>query len=295
MSEITFTKNMNKDTAGSRTPGLIVPQIDEWALIAMKLGEAGIILTTTPLALNAHFGRTRGLVKADKAGTLYLEESEDNSTWTTTATVTVTANAMKELPWTALVKHYFRFHYINGATAQTSFSLIQQVSGLEVERVELTGSNFDKALNTVLPANAILQGLSDGINIQAMRGNTEDILLALAARTALTISSNVDNINARGVQLILYVTAAGTGNLQVGIQGIDSVAGPYYLTTPATAITVAGTYVYDFYPGSTAAAAAAGIGVAARYPLEIPKTWRTVVLHADASSWTYSLNYKLVV
>lgn len=124
------------------------------AVYANALGDAGVILTTNPLGASASYiqpgvdrlrqiplvGRVRGLVFSDKSGTLYLEESEDKSTWTTTATVNVSANTTTQLSWTELTKRYFRFRYVNGSTAQTNFVLVQQYGGLNVSNVQLTGS-----------------------------------------------------------------------------------------------------------------------------------------------------------
>lgn len=156
-----MSKNLNRDSANVKTPGLIVPNIDEWAFLAMKLGEAGIILSTTPLAGDASYtqgdqdrlapvisgitsaipiGRVRGLVSADQAGTLFLEHKDPGEVYSTLASVAVSANVTAEIPWTGLTKRFFRFRFANGAVAQGNFSLIQQVTGLQVDRVELTGN-----------------------------------------------------------------------------------------------------------------------------------------------------------
>ena len=65
--------------------------------------------------------RIRTEVKADQAGNLYLEESEneDGTGATQAATVAVVANTAAKLPWTDLTKQYYRLRYVNGLTAQT--------------------------------------------------------------------------------------------------------------------------------------------------------------------------------
>ena len=75
-------------------------------------------------------GCIRGEVYADQAGTLYLEESDDSgTTWSTTATVSVTAGVTTPLTWTKLTKRWYRFRYANGAAAQGSFVLLQHHEG----------------------------------------------------------------------------------------------------------------------------------------------------------------------
>lgn len=77
-------------------------------------------------------GFVRGEVYADKAGILYLEESDDaGENWSTTTSVSVSAGVTDILPWTKLTKRWYRFRYANGAAAQESFVLIQQTEGLD--------------------------------------------------------------------------------------------------------------------------------------------------------------------
>ena len=76
-------------------------------------------------------GFVSGEIHSDKAGTLYLEESDDaGTTWTQTDTTTVSAGTTTSLPWTKLTKRWFRFRYKNGAASQGSFILLQQVEGM---------------------------------------------------------------------------------------------------------------------------------------------------------------------
>lgn len=86
-------------------------------------------------------GAVRGLIYADQAGTLYLEETDvEGTSWTTTATIAVAAATTTKLDWTTLTKRWYRFRHVNGATAQTNFRLIQQARGLELIDTQLTGS-----------------------------------------------------------------------------------------------------------------------------------------------------------
>jgi hypothetical protein len=156
---------LNQDSNFAYTSAVFSKAQNQWASIVAALGDAGAVLTSTPLGANASYiqeavdriapmgaslpalpvGKVRGFAWADKAGTLYLEESDDNTTWTATATVSVTAKTTTPLPWTALTKRWYRFNYTNGGSAQGSFVLVQQAAGLEVKDIQLTGSKVEKA------------------------------------------------------------------------------------------------------------------------------------------------------
>jgi hypothetical protein len=133
------------------------------------------MLTKTPLQANMSYiqaGRDRfesgipagsvsGLVWADKAGTLYLEESDDDGvTWSQTTNVSVSASTTTVLPWTALTKQQYRFRYVNGAAAQTKFRLVQQTRGMELTTVDLSPleNRIDAITSGDTPATAQLTG-----------------------------------------------------------------------------------------------------------------------------------------
>jgi len=134
-----------------------------------------VMLTKTPLQANMSYiqaGRDRfesgipagsvsGLVWADKAGTLYLEESDDDGvTWSQTTNVSVSASTTTVLPWTALTKQQYRFRYVNGAAAQTKFRLVQQARGMELTTVDLSPleNRIDAITSGDTPATAQLTG-----------------------------------------------------------------------------------------------------------------------------------------
>lgn len=103
------------------------------------------VLSRVPLAAGEsftqekrdRFGDTKvidavnGFVFASHAGTLYLEESNDGDTWTTVATVAVSAGVYAELLPAVLSKRWYRFKYTNGGTSQSEFYLIQQTAGID--------------------------------------------------------------------------------------------------------------------------------------------------------------------
>lgn len=134
--------------------------------------DAGTILTTTPLGGGASYtqagqdrlnrspvvNRVKGEVWADQAGTLYLEESENNSTWTATRAVAVSAGVTAQVPWTILTKRYFRFRYVNGATAQTGFILVQQTGGPGMRNAQLTGRKIQLQRSRQLLSTTVIAG-----------------------------------------------------------------------------------------------------------------------------------------
>jgi hypothetical protein len=131
----------------------------------------------------------------------------------------------------------------------------------------------------------------NGASWDRERGNAEGTLLASAARTATTSSSNQTNYNGRGVLLILNVTAAsGSGGLTLRVQGVDPVSGlSVALNTPPAAITATGTFGYLVYPGI------AGPNLSQASSTVLPRTWFVSMTHGDATSYTYSLGYALIL
>lgn len=129
------------------------------------------------------------------------------------------------------------------------------------------------------------------------RSNSDLSALASAARTATTSSADQTNYTSRGVIVWLDITvASGTGGLLVVLQGKDPVSGNYTNLNPtATAITATGTYGYELYPGSSAAAAGVGAGyVNQRTAGALPRTWRIQIFHNNATSYTYSVGFSLI-
>jgi hypothetical protein len=88
--------------------------------------------TTTALAANAsvtlgpwdalNYKYVNVSVFADQAGTLYIEQSPDNTNWDISESISVSANAGQAIS-REIVARYVRVRYVNGATAQTVFRL----------------------------------------------------------------------------------------------------------------------------------------------------------------------------
>jgi hypothetical protein len=127
--------------------------------------------------------------------------------------------------------------------------------------------------------------LFNGSSFDRQRGNIEGVLLVSAARTALTNTATQTNHNARGVALRLTVTSAGTGTLSA-----------FLLTTGGwnlcTWTSLTGNQLLVSYPG---AAAGDPQGASAIKSMPLPRTWAVVIDKSDASSWTYSLDYHLII
>jgi hypothetical protein len=135
--------------------------------------------------------------------------------------------------------------------------------------------------------------LFNGTNWDRQRNNVDGTAIASAARTATTSSADITNHNARGIAVVLDVSAAsGSGGLQVSIQAKDPVTGNYAaLNSAPTAVTSTGTRVYELYPG----AVGGGSGIAQVANVALPRTFRITVTHGDGSSYTYSVGYTLIV
>lgn len=161
--------------------------------------------------------------------------------------------------------------------------------------VQLGANNTDGAsAPSGFPIGRTLASTYNGSTWDRVRGNIEITVLASAARTSTTNSSDQTNHNGRGLQIVLSVTAAsGAGGLTLDIQGKDSISGSYYkLTTSPTGVTATGLKIYNIYPGESAAASG---DITARTSATVPRTWRVAVTHGDASSYTYSISAVILV
>lgn len=73
-----------------------------------------------------------GFVMANQAGTIYVQESDDQISWYTTNTIAVTASTQTSVAGTNyynaqtfsqnLASKWFRIYYVNSTTAQTAFN-----------------------------------------------------------------------------------------------------------------------------------------------------------------------------
>lgn len=125
-------------------------------------------------------------------------------------------------------------------------------------------------------------------------GNIARTIFASALRSVTHNSADQDNINHRGVQLVVNISAETAGGsthtIVVTIQGKDPASGSYYTLLASANLTATGTTILTVHPSVVASA-----NVAASHSL--PRTWRVLVTHtADgASNMTYSVGANLLV
>ena len=104
------------------------------------LSGMGELLTNTPLEaieVYSQFGqdrlgavlidRAQGWAYSDRSGTLFIEESEDNNSWTASHSVAVKGGVLTASGWVSLTKRYYRFRFENGNQKQAEFVLYQSL------------------------------------------------------------------------------------------------------------------------------------------------------------------------
>lgn len=120
------------------------PRVDAM-LIGRKASRVQTVLTTTPLGAGATYTQpgvdaeawsgaggtgavvVSGMAKADKPGTLFLDVSHDNATWIIWEAALANSTGTARLKPTTIPLRYFRFRYVNGDQAQTTFVLVQNI------------------------------------------------------------------------------------------------------------------------------------------------------------------------
>ena len=125
------------------------------------------------------------------------------------------------------------------------------------------------------------------------RGNTLVNLLASAARTTTTETAVQTNYNARGVIVMLDVTVAGTGHLNLSFRW-RSTTNNNSPDTAATNVTTTGLWFAVCYPGAALEATYTNASVTLAIPYPLPRSWSVKVTPSDGSSWTYSLDASMV-
>lgn len=118
--------------------------------------------------------------------------------------------------------------------------------------------------------------------------NYNGVALASAARTTQSDSVDLFNPDARGVVVVLDVTAiAATPGLTLLVQGKDPASGKYFTIFSGASVVAVTTNVYTVYPGLTETANV-------DFSAPLPATWRVRINVADADSATYSVGFSLV-
>lgn len=123
----------------------------------------------------------------------------------------------------------------------------------------------------------LLNPVSGG-NFDQESNHDKAALLTLAAQTTSVNGADQTNINGRGVQVGVNITAlTGTApTLTITIQGKDAASGVYYNLLQSAAITATGFTLLTLYPG---AAATANVSA----PQVLPATWRVIAAIAGTT------------
>jgi hypothetical protein len=129
--------------------------------------------------------------------------------------------------------------------------------------------------------------LSNGTTFDMQRGNqAETTIFSSAARTATPSPVNMTNHNARGLMLVLNVTAVtATPQLKVAVRWNLTGSEPN-LWRATTNVATTGTYLYQIYPGATSGG---GSQLTEAASIALPRDLKIVVEHGDSDSATYSL------
>lgn len=158
--------------------------------------------------------------------------------------------------------------------------------------VSLYSANGTQDSSSALGISANGMYVFNGSTWDRVRNNMQGTLLASAARTATTNTSNQTNYNAKGIMLFLNITvASGTGGVKPRIFPIDPVSGVSgnQLNADPAFITANGLYVFELYPGVSS-----GGGLQQVQSGVLPRNFLVSIVHGDSTSYTYSLGYALI-
>lgn len=166
-------------------------------------------------------------------------------------------------------------------------------NGATFDRLLSQASNGDAVATSTLGLlkQAAFTYIFNGATFDRMRGNVEGTALASAARTATTNGPDITNYNNRGIIFFLNITAApGIDTILLSAQARDPISGNYAPFNIAwTAQSATGLTLYVINPPVTATAIYAGTTSG-----PLPRTFRPVVTHSGAGSFTYSLGYSIL-
>lgn len=141
--------------------------------------------------------------------------------------------------------------------------------------------------STTTPGAALVEIVGGGATT-GDAANKAATILASVARTATVSSTDQTNLEYRGAQFIIDVTAiTDTPSVVFTIEGKDALSGKYYPLLISLAIVATGTTILRVYPDLKASPNAVASDI-------LPVTWRITATHADADSITYSVGVNYV-
>jgi len=112
-------------------------------------------------------------------------------------------------------------------------------------------------------------------------------IFASAARTATVNGQDMSNDAYKCVVVVLDITVVPGGDtVTLTIQGKDVLSGKYYTLLAGSAEAGTATKTYSVCPGITVTANVSAAQV-------LPQTWRAIVTHSAAGSFTYSVGYSI--
>jgi hypothetical protein len=131
--------------------------------------------------------------------------------------------------------------------------------------------------------------LYNGATHDRARNNNDITVFTSTARTATPTAFTGTNYNARGLHLVIDVTAAtSTPSTVFTILGVDAISGGTYTILASAAIVGVGRTVLRVYPGLTAAANLVASDI-------LPRSWSVTAAHGNANSQTYSVGASLIL
>ncbi|ASB88450.1 MULTISPECIES: hypothetical protein [Bacillus] len=181
----------------------------------MNVSGAAELLTNLPLKATEVYNqygqdrlgdvlisKVRGYAFADKAGSLYVEESDDGNSWSTVKSLDVSENALGDTGWVYLSKRYYRFRYVNGNLEQSDFALYQSLGAGEQD-VRVSGGLESPSLE--IPA--------DGLPVKALKTNiTQSYLEEQTIKAGESVYLNID---ALGTSIGIAIYLNGNAKLSV--------------------------------------------------------------------------------
>lgn len=127
----------------------------------------------------------------------------------------------------------------------------------------------------------------NGTTWDRARNNESFTVLASAVRAASNQSADFTNMNARGVSIILNITAVpGVQTITLNVEAKDTLAGVYQTLAFSSAISATGVHIVQVFPGAVETGALTNLYVQG---VPLPRTWRVNMTHSGGGNFTYSV------
>jgi len=163
-------------------------------------------------------------------GTLYIDKSVDNSTWSSISRIIEDITAQK--PFTFLITEpYIRIRYVNGSTAQTTFKLTTKYSNGNPGSISVNDAD---TFNKYLDAQPVRSITNHELDIARSKFNYQSVIHKFGARIGL--ASTYQPVCTNGIYQTPQVSGAvalrvnggaeqnsssGTGAREITLEGLD--------------------------------------------------------------------------